>query len=298
MTPTENNQKNGKRSSFILGFLIALLACGIFFYFYTHTTGNKEKEAYEYAMKSTDPNVLQSYLDSYNDAPEEHRDSIIAHLSMLHSIDKDWTNAVVSNSKSMLEDYLAAHPDSPHKQEALSKIDSIDWETVSATNSIDAYNSYMEDHPSGEFFNQAKDAIKAIKAKTVQPEELQMISGSFRNFFHAIETRNEDALLSTVNNVLTSFLGKQDAIKSDVITFMHKIYKEDMTGMQWLLNNNYKISKKEVGEDEYEYTVTFSAIQNTEYTDASKNTQTKYRFNAKTGPDGKITELNMSRIIE
>lgn len=51
---------------------------------------------------------------------------------------------------------------------------------------------------------------------------------------------------------------------------MHKIYKEDVTNMNWHLANDYTIQKREVGEDEYEYQVQFSAKQNVEYSDASK----------------------------
>ncbi len=42
---------------------------------------------------------------------------------------------------------------------------------------------------------------------------------------------------------------------------MHKIYKDDITNMNWRLlnNNNWNIEKKDVGGNQYEYTVTFTA---------------------------------------
>ena len=58
--------------------------------------------------------MLQNYLDTYNDAPVEHRDSIMSHLEVLKRVDLDWTNAVVSN------------PNSIHSVEAKIKIDSLD----------------------------------------------------------------------------------------------------------------------------------------------------------------------------
>ena len=97
---------------------------------------------------------------------------------------------------------------------------------------------------------------------------------------------------------MTSFLGKSDATRADVITFMEKIYKDDITNMNWHLNNDMKIDKKEIGEDEYEYTVNFSAIQNIERTDPTKEKQAKYKINAKVGPDGQITSFNMIKIIQ
>jgi len=292
---TDDKQKG--HSTLIIAFLIALLICAASFYFYYNAKSNKELEAYEYAMKSSDPLVLQSFLDTYTDASQAHRDSIQAHLTILNQIDKDWENALVNNSKMAFEDYLSKHPDTPHKIEAQHKIDSIDWFNTSENNTLDAYQSYLEDHPNGEHVDEAKDGIKAINAKTVQPEERQMISSIYRNFFQSINSKDEDGLTNSVNSLLTSFLGKSDATKTDVITFLHKIYKEDIVNMNWRLPGDYKIEKKEIGENEYEYTVSFSAQQEVEKTDRS-TTDTKFRVKSKVNPDGKITEFNMIKIIE
>ncbi len=70
-------------------------------------------------MQSSDPMVLKSYLDTYKDADEAHRDSITAHLNMLQQVDQDWTNALVSDSKEALEAYLQKYPNTPHKQRDL-----------------------------------------------------------------------------------------------------------------------------------------------------------------------------------
>ena len=302
-TATQQNQgsqqpKKKSHTALIVAFVLALIVCGVCFYFYSNAKNDKEREAYEYAMNSSDPAVLQSYLDTYTDAPEEHRDSIEAHIAMLKQIDQDWTNAVVSGSKAALEDYLAKHPDSPHKAEAQNKIDSLDWAQASQENTLDAYKLYLSEHENGSHVDEANDAVKALNAKTVQPEEKSAITAIFRRFFQAINAKDENKLTATVSNFMTSFLGKSDATRADVITFMEKIYKDDITNMNWHLNNDMKIDKKEIGEDEYEYTVNFSAIQNIERTDPTKEKQAKYKINAKVGPDGQITSFNMIKIIQ
>ena len=105
-------------------------------------------------------------------------------------------------------------------------------------------------------------------------------------------------MTSTVGTLLTSFLGKADATKNDVATFLQKLYKDDIVNMNWHINNDYKISKKEVGNNQYEYTVQFSANQQIERTDPTKEKDAKYRIKAKVGPDGKISEFNMVKILE
>lgn len=296
---TDNTPKKKSHTALIAAFIIALAICGVCFYFYNQAKDNKEREAYEYAMTSNDPMVLQSYLDTYRaDAPEEHIDSIQSHLAILRQQDQEWTNVLVSGSKAALEDYLAKHPDTPHRGEINNKLDSLDWVDAQRQNTVDAYQEYLNSHPEGAHIDEAAENIKKVKSKEVQPEERARLNDLFRKFFQSINSRNEDRLTDQVEDVLASFLGKDGATKSDVISFMHKIYKEDVTNMNWHLANDYTIQKREVGEDEYEYQVQFSAKQNVEYSDASKNSETRYKITATVSPQMKISSFNMVKIVE
>lgn len=296
-TPPQEGEKKkkGNRSIFIISLIFAVLVCGIMYYFYNSANSNKEQEAYEYAMQSSDPMVLQSYLDTYKDADEAHRDSIMAHLNMLKQVDQDWTNAIVSGSKEALEAYLQKYPNTPHKDEIWNKIDSIDWQAAQRDNTADSYQAYLDAHADGSHIEEAENALKKIKSSDVQPEESQMISGLFRQFFQSINSRNEDGLTATCEDILSSLLGKSSATQSDVVTFMHKLYKDDVHNMNWHLNNDYKIKKREVGDQEYEFQVQFSARQNVEKTDGSK-TDNYYKINATVSPSGKISAFNMAKI--
>lgn len=299
-TPPKAPEKPKKKghTSLIVALIIAVIVCGVCFYFYNNAKSSKEQEAYEYAMTSNDPLVLQTYLDSYKDAPAEHIDSITAHLDRLKQNDTDWSNAVVSGSRQALADYLTKHPDSEHKADALRMIDSLDWVQASNENTEEALKQYTEEHPDGRFFDQANDALKSLKAKTVQPEEKTLVTSVLRHFFQAINSRSESSLEGTVAPLLTNFLGKQDATKADVITFMNKIYKDDITNMNWHVGKDMQIDKKEVGDEEYEFTVNFSATQDIERTDPEKEKHANYKIMAKIGPDGLISAMTMTKILE
>ena len=277
--------------------VVALVVCGICYAFYRHAQGDQEKRAYEYAMTSKDAGVLQNYLEQYADAPEEHRDSIQAHLDILKAIDTDWTNALVSGSKSAIEQYMAQHPDSPFKALAQHKIDSMDWNVANTAGSVEAMEMYIEQHPDGEHIDEANNAISSLNAKTLQPEERMMVSSVFGGFFQSLNNRDEDALTSSVNPLMTNFLGKSNATRNDVVTFMHKIYKPDVVSMSWRTAGDYNIAKKEVGDQQYEYDIDFSATQSVSYSDNSTTT-TKYKISAKINPEGRISEMNMVKIIE
>ncbi len=265
------------------------------------TVGNNSRpqETFnEYAMKSDDPLVLQTYLDNYKDAPEAHIDSIQAHLDALKQIDADWTNAVVSGSKQALLDYLTKHPDSEHKAEAQHKIDSIDWAFAANANTMDELQAYLDEHPNGEHVDQANAAIQKLKVKTVQPEEKVMVTASLRHFFQAVNANDEAALQASVAPVMSNFLGKADATKADAAVFLQKIYKDDITGMTWKLGNDAKIDKREVGQDEYEYTVNISATQDIQRTDPTKPKHCTFKIKAKISPDGLISAMSMTQIIQ
>lgn len=295
--PTSKPNKKS-HTPLIVAFIIALAICGVCFYFYSSAKSNKEEESYEFAMKSDDPLVLQTYLDNNMDAPADHIQAVTARLEELKKQDNDWNNAVVSGSKAALEDYLSKHPDSEHKAEAMHKIDSLDWADASSRNTLDALQAYLDAHDEGEHVDEAQTAIKALKAKTVQADEKAMIASLFRHFFQAINAKSEGDLEATVAPILTNFLGKPDAIKADVVTFMHKIYKDDITSMTWRLNNDYKIDKKEVGDDEYQYTVSFSALQDINRTDDTKEKHARYKVSATVSPDGLISAMSMTKILE
>ncbi len=291
----EPEKKMSMRSILIISLIFSVLVCGILYYFYDNANKNKEMEAYEYAMQSSDPMVLQSYLDTYKDADEAHRDSITAHLEQLKQNDQDWTNAVVSGSKDALQAYLQKYPNSIHKQEAINKIDSIDWNVAKNADTADAYQTYLDAHRDGSHIEEAENALKKVKGRDLQPEEKEYITGLYRQFFQSINSRDGDGLLANCEDILSSLLGKNSAPKSDIVTFMDKLYKEDVANMNWHINNDYQIKKREIGDSEYEYQVVFTAKQAVDKTDGSKHEQL-FKISSTVSPDLKISSFNMSKV--
>lgn len=295
--PAPAKKKSGGWVALLVSFIIALLVCGICFYMYKNAQDRKELQEYEFAVKSEDPLILQSYLDTYKNAPQEHLDAVAAHLQQIKQNDLDWQNAYVSNSKSMLLDYLSKHPDSPHKAMAAQKIDSLDWAQASSLNTIEAYQAYLAEHQDGDHYNEAEENMKALKVKEVSAEERSMIGQLFRRFFVSINERNETGLVSCVADELT-LLDKEQATQGDVVQMMEKMYKEDVSNLIWRLNKDYNISKREIGDNRYEYSVSFTANKEEQHTDAANNSNSQYRINAKVNPNGRISELKMSKIVE
>lgn len=296
--PGTQQPQNKNILTIVLIAVVALLFIGIGAYFFFGASGNKEQQAYEYALNSNDPAVLESYLNNYRDADPMHRDKISQQLAQLKQSELDWTNTMVSGSKTALADYLSKYPNSMHKAEAERKIDSLDWLVAKKANTAEAYNLYVTEHPNGVYIDEANNNLNVAKTKNITPKEKEMLALVFRSMFRSINDRDDEGLTSNFSDFISSFLGKSNASKSDVIAFLNKIYKDDITAMEWRANNDMKITKREIGIDEYEYSVDFSAKQKIEREDEDKETEANYRIKAKVNPDGKITELNMVKVIK
>ena len=281
----------------IVGLVAALALCGVVAFFYNDASRQEESD-YTLASQSMDPLVIEEYLNKYKDKNPEHRDSLQARLAIIRQIDKEWTDVVISGSRDLLEQYVKTHPDSPHKAEAINKVDSMDFAHVMKDKTIDAFINYVKKHPNGRFVNDANAAIDAIKMTQLQPEETKMVKALFKKFFQSVNSRNEGGMLSTVADQLTSFLGQSGARKADVATFLKTLYKSDITNMNWHIIDDYKIDKKAGTKGAADYIVQFTAEQNISRTDATQPTYNRYQISATVSSDGKISGLNMKRLTQ
>lgn len=294
----QGDKPKGKKSKKVLiaSFCVALAIVGAGYYFYNDSQSAKEQEDYEYAMLSDDPMVLQSYLTRYGDAPQAHRDSVNVRLSLLSQEDTDWTNAVTSGTKSALEEYVRTHPDSPHKGEASNKIDSIDFAIASRKNDVAAYTLYLQQHPDGKYAGQAQDFLDDKKQTEVTPEEEAAAKGTFRRFFQSVNAHDEGRLLETVADGLTQFLDRYNAVPGDVVTFMNKLYKDDVKNLNWHILDGAKMEKVKKDDGTYSVKAEFPAELKIDRTDPSKEKYRKFIVTGEVSSDGKITRLTMKKI--
>lgn len=296
------NHAASSRKSYIvliMAFVIALLAVFICLYLYKTTQEKNELDAYENAMTSGEPAVLQNFLDMYTDAAQEHRDSVMARLEQFKKVDTEWTNAVVSSSKAALERYIRLHPSSIHVMEARMKIDSLDWLTATEAGTQEAYQTYIDSHlDNGLHIDEAQSIVDKLNALKVTDDERKMISQIFDSFFTALANNDENGLTETLSGVINSFLHKENATKVDAINYMKKLHSpEDITGMSFTLNNDWSIEKAETEDGRYEYAVTFSVDHRITRSDTDKDTFCTYNVNAQVSPDSKISGLNMRKIV-
>lgn len=298
----EDNKKEKKSShkGLVISFIIAIIICGIGYYFYNDAQQLKEQEAYEYALQSDDPLVLQNFLSKYMDAPKEHRDSINARLNSLQQEDLDWQNAVNSGSRGELLKYIEHNPSSPHLAEAKNMVDSIDYfkadRNYKNNKDIAALQEYLQNHPEGRYASLVLGIIEDLQAVNVSPEDIAKAREVCKKFFQAINSHNESKLLGTVTDFLASFLNRTGASNDDVVTFMNKLYKDDITNMNWHILDDFKAEKVDNGDGGKNIKVQFGAEQRIERTDPTKEKYGKYIISAEVTPDWRITKFNMKKV--
>lgn len=294
----ENEVPKGERSMTIpiVAGVVAVIAVLVGLYFYNNVQDRNELDAYENAMSCSEAAVLQNYLDMYADAPQAHRDSIMAHLALLKKVDSDWDEAMVNNTRSAFENYLRVHPESVHKTEALLKLDSIDWAFAAEADTPEAYSKYVADHADGMHIDEARLKLEKLEKSIIAEDEKLMVTSVLTSFFNALGNNDEEALTMSIDVVLNSFLHRAGATKADVISYMKRIHSpEDITGIVFRMNNDWKIEKIDLGEGECSYVVDFSVDEKIQRTDESKETFSSYKVNAKVSNHGKITDLNMKK---
>lgn len=292
----KKEKKASKSTIPVVAAILAVIAVLVGFYFYNNVQDRNEQDAYENAMSCNEEAVLQNYLDMYADAPQAHRDSIMAHLAILKKGDTEWNDALVNNSRSAFESYIRLHPESIHKTEALLKIDSIDWSEAVKADDAETYQRYITAHADGLHIDEARDKMERLEKTKVTDEEKHRVVSVLTSFFNALADNDEETLTMTVDVVLNSFLHKAGATKADVITYMHRIHApEDISLITFRPNNDWKIEKQDVGTGEYSYVVDFSVDEKIDRSDSSKETFCSYKVNAKVSSAGKITDFSMKK---
>ena len=258
-TPDKNNHL-----SLAVSLLIAAITAAVLLFLYNQGVGaskaNNEQEAFAQAMSSSEPTVLKNYLKENPSASKAHRDSISARLKVLttttHDMqqsDNDLSVALTSNSKEVLQQFIAKYPDSKHRGELEAKIDEIDWAGAVAKNNENAYLGYKAQHPNGIHSKEADEKLKNILtpekaeesavAKVTDGERAKAVA-AVRQLLQGINSKSTDKISGAVAPSL-NFLGSGGATVKDIRRYMtDRLYQADVKTINWHLGSPTEVTKK------------------------------------------------------
>lgn len=278
----------------IVSMIIAAVICLVLLFAYNSANQNNEAREYRTAIESRDPSILQSYLDTYKNAPQAHRDSVQALLNAIRASDPQWDKVKSSNDVNALKAYLQQNPNSPHKQEVMNMIDELDWKTALQTHD---FANYLSLHQNGRHAAEAVDSVKVTMDMPASGADKDKAVKAVRSFLVAINSHNDDKVRSTVADHLDYFNEKSSVDGGEALNYMAIIYK-NAERLNWHVDDAgaAKVSKAGNGSSTV-YSITMPARLSVNYTSGS-NVQSRYNIQAKVNSSGLITAIKLIRLAE
>ena len=264
-----NTSDKNNHLSLAVSLLIAAITAAVLLFLYNQGVGiskaNSEQEAFAQAISSNEPTVLKNYLKENPTASKAHRDSVSARLKELSTTtqtiqqaNNDLSVALTSNSKEVLQQFIAKYPDSKYRGEFETKIDEMDWAQAVAKNNEDAFLGYKAQHPNGIHSKEADEKLKSLmassspaQAEKEEPVELNVSEGertravaAVRQLLQGINSKSNDKIAGAVAPSL-NFLGAGGSTAKDIRRYMtDKLYQADVKTLNWRLGSPAEVSKK------------------------------------------------------
>ena len=294
--PGGNGGKEEKKSRWplIVSLIVAIVICLGLLFAYSNGNRNNEEKEYQIAIESRDPAILQSYLDTYKNAPTAHRDSVQALLNAINASDPQWDSIKSSNDVNQLKQYLQKNPNSPHKQEILNKIDELDWQTALKTHD---FANYLSLHQNGRHATEAVDSVKLTMDMPASGADRQKAVSAVRNFLVALNSHNEERVKNCFASQVEYFNEKSSVDGNEALNYMAIIYR-DAERLNWHVDNADAAKVSKTGEGSgAQYSITMPARLSVNY-NSGNNVQSRYNIQAKINGSGLITAIRLVRLAE
>lgn len=123
--------------------------------------------------------------------------------------------------------------------------------------------------------------------------DMEKATSAVRRFFRAINSHDKEALGNSVSPYLSTFNGKERATKLDVQQYMTDLYQADVKNINWYIGDIKNISKREVGDNRYEYDITLDAKKVTEREGGTATHN--YTVRAMVEDDGKLGSITINK---
>ena len=227
----------------------------------------------------------------WNFANGSHADAVRMLKDKIESEKRDWSHARYSDSVETIEDFIRDHSDSFFRVQADRMVDSLSFVEAADIDTYESYRHYLDSFSNGLFAQQAKDRIKDLEGGTVTSNETGDIAATINQHFIALANNNSEQLMHTVADRLTTYLGKTEITRADVLKYMEQMHAIEGRHIEFFLRN--LIVTKEVNDHTPTFIATF--IANEEVTTDGKTGQMIFAGRATLDSQGKITGLILSQ---
>lgn len=282
-------------AAIIVSVVLALIVVLLGLYFYQTTQQQSEQRAFQNAITSSEPAVLQNFLEVYPAAPVAHRDSIADRLAQLKKVEQEWLLAKNALDRDKLATYVSRHPGNIHVTEANLLIDSLDWQKALRDNTLEGYQIYIDEHPEGANVPEARDRHDQLNDQRLKPEEQTRINKLMNDYLAALQKRDEMMLHSVLAPQLT-YMQKEQATPNDVVDHMRSLFGSDIVSIDLKLAGEWSIEKKPAAQEGFfEYSLSGTVEERIDRMDPTRERFVTYQLTAHVTPNGKLDMVNMQR---
>ena len=276
----------------MLALLSVLLMAGGGYWYYQQQMTASELTQWEQIKDVDEPELIAAFLTRFPDG--EHKAQAEQRLAFAREEAELWSKIENLGNPDELDNFAKKYPKGHYHDLAIAAYDALLWDEATAKNTLEAYRHYMVQCPQGKHYGEAKEKIGYLEKVQMDEEESLHIAYIVKEFFYAMARNNESGMLENVEPALSSFLGKKNASKVDVIAYMRRVHANDVFSVDVSIGE-VEVTKSLGKNDEPEYHVSFTFDQRLNREDTSLETFASFKGTAKLNSLMKITSIELSK---
>jgi len=277
--------------------IVSVIVCAVAFGLYMHADSRRETEAWELAMQSDDAMTVKAYLDTYRQAPIEHRSKAGELLTRLEAEANDWHRVVASGLASEYMAYAKRHADSRFAPLAMEKADSLTYYEARTANTAERFEAYLDAFPNGRYAAEARAQMENLRLSTVRTEDqiaAEMVASSL---IAAISSRDKESLMGLMADTLQLFMGDHRVPRSLTPRLIAAVSGPEGNTVNWMEPSNISVVPSTKGDGRTPVKgyidLAFSSMRT--HAEGGATQEKLYNFALTLNPQGRIVRLALSR---
>lgn len=276
--------------------IVSVIICAVGFGIYMHADARREAEAWEVAMQSNDVMTVKAYLDTYRQAPVEHRSEAGELLTRLENEANEWSRVVASGAAADYLSFAKQHSDSRYAPIAMQKADSITYAEACTTNTAERFESYVQTFPQGRYVAEAQQKAETLRMATIEPEDRIAAEMVASGLIAAVSSHDEQSLLSLMADTLQAFMGDKKVPRRMTSRLLGALGGSAGSSTNWMEPTNIDVTRSQdaaTSKPRKGYIdVKFESTRT--LTDSKATRKTLYRFSLTLNPHSQISSLTLT----
>lgn len=225
-------------------------------YFYMTHQERSEAELWQTCQTSTELSDFERYISDF-----PHGDHIAQVKERYETLKSDiamWESLRGSDDEQSVRNYLKRFPKGKFVGEARDRLDDLVWDRACSSQATEDYWDYMREFPQGKHIDHAKAFYEEHHKLEYTLTDSVQVDSVLMTFFRSFQEWNLNAMLSTCEPSMTSFMGKKDATGTDVKAYFEAYRSRDVKRIEFSNLNIVSCEKKPSSDGSMLYRVQFS----------------------------------------